>query len=511
MGDGFFYGDALRRELVKERILNPKKFAFIVSFLCILTPLCFSAKGDDLENAAVRITGEAFVKNNGLHTLRILADEIGSRLTGSVAARQAADYCLDLFKKYGLTNGHLESFETAGWLPGQALAEALEPFQKSLRIDTLGFSVNTPPQGLVAEVIDVGHGTEEDFEKAGPAISGKIVLSGLKDPPNPARATKEWQKVDYAAAHGAAACLIIAGTRGGLTRTRASGYGGYSPIPSVSIAYEDGTWLRRLLEEGKSLKMNLRTQNKIFGKATAENVVAEIRGKEKAEEVVILGAHLDSWFLGPGAADNALGVSIAVETARILNNPEFAPKRTVRFVLFSGEEEGLLGSFEYVKKHEAELDKVILMVNLDMTGLMYPGILNPYGACPIGDKLMDLLPLLEGMGITQIESRYPYDSDDFNFVARGVPALGLQGRGTRDWSWGHSYADTFEKIEVDKLNMNTAAIATIIYYAANRAEPLSRRLSQAEVIKYFKDKNLDKILKQERTWNKLGFPDDEEK
>ncbi|MGD0625025.1 MAG: M28 family peptidase [Thermodesulfobacteriota bacterium] len=491
---------------MKKRKLSTRTFIFAGSLSFLLFLFCSNVRSNDLEKAATRIVGDVFVKNNAIQTLRVLADEIGSRLTGSETAHRAAKYCLDLFKNYGLTNVHLEPFEIAGWLPGQAIADVQEPFQKSLRIDPLGFSVNTSPHGLLAEVIDVGHGTQEDYEKVGPGIQGKIVLAGLLDPSDQAKATKEWQKVDYAAKKGAAACIIISGTKGGLTRTRASSFGGYSPIPAVSVAYEDGTWMRRRLEDGKTLRIRLLIQNKMIGRVVAENVVAEIAGREKPEEFVILGAHLDSWFLGPGAADNALGVSIVMETARVLSTLESASTRTIRFVLFSGEEEGFLGSFQYVKNHKSELDKVILMVNVDMTGLMYPGVLNPYGACQIGDKLREVLPVLGGLGVTQIEARYPYDSDDFNFVAKGVPALGLQGRGVRDWSWGHSYADTFEKVETDKLNMNTAAVATIMYFAANRTEALSRRLSQAEVIKYFKERNLDKILKQEGTWKKLGFP-----
>jgi Zn-dependent M28 family amino/carboxypeptidase len=491
---------------LKKRKLSTRVFIIAGSLSFLLIFFCSNVRSNELEKAAARITGDVFVKNNGIQTLKVLADEIGSRLTGSEAAHRAAKYCLDLFKNYGLTNVHLEPFEISGMLPGQAIADVLEPFQKSLRVDSLGFSVNTPPSGLLAEVIDVGHGTQEDYEKVGPDIQGKIVLAGLLDPSDQAKATKEWQKVDYAAKKGAAACMIISGTKGGLTRTRASSFGGYSSIPAVSVAYEDGTWMRRRLESGKTLRIKLLTQNKMIGRVVAENVVAEIAGRGKPEELVILGAHLDSWFLGPGAADNALGVSIVMETARILSTLELASTRTIRFVLFSGEEEGLLGSFQYVKNHESELDKVILMVNVDMTGLMYPGLLDPYGACQIGDKLTEVLPVLAGLGVTRIEARYPYDSDDFNFVAKGVPALGLQGRGVRDWSWGHSYADTFEKIEPDKLNMNTAAIATIMYFAANRPEVLSRRLSQAEVIKYFQEQNLDKILKQEGTWKKLGFP-----
>ncbi len=493
--------------------MRPKEFAITFAVFCVLILPRLSASDDNLEKAAVRIIGETFVKNNGLKILRVLADEIGPRLTGSDAADRAADYCQDVFKKCGLTNIHTESFEIPGWLPGQALAEAVEPFPRSLKVDTLGLSINTPPQGLIAEVIDVGHGTEEDFEKIGPAIRGKIVLAGLKAPADPAKATKESQKVDCATQKGAAACLIISGTRGGLTRTRAAVYGHYSSIPAASIAYEDGTWLRRRLEDGKPVKVKLLTQNRILGKTTAENVVAEIKGREKPEEMVILGAHLDSWFLGPGAVDNALGVSIAMETARILNSPELAPKRSVRFILFTGDEEGSLGSFAYVKRHESELDNIVLMVCADMTGLTCPSVLNPYGACRIGEKLLDLLPVLGGMGICQVEARYPYDGDDFNFVARGVPALGLQGRaeegGHSNWSWYHSYADTYDKIEVDKLNMSTAAIATIIYYAASRPEPFAKRLSQAAVIKYFRENGLDKTLRLQGTWKKLGFPEED--
>ena len=481
-------------------VLAAAAFVFLLSSWC--------APADDLGKAAATITGEIFSRNNAIRTIQYLADEIGPRLTGSEAAHRATAHCLGLFKQYGLTNIHTETFEIPGWIPGPISALAEEPFKKALRVDSLGFSINTPAQGLLGEVVDVGHGTQEDYEKAGPAIKGRIVLAGLLDPSDPSKATKEWQKVDFAAKKGAAACLIIAGTRGGLTRTRASNYGGYSTIPAASVAYEDGAWMRRRLEAGKALKVKLLMQNTLTGKAKAENVVADIPGTGKSEEMVILGAHLDSWFLGPGAADNALGVSIALEAARVLSAPGLAPKRRIRFVLFSGEEEGLLGSFEYAKSHESELDKVVLMVNLDMTGLMYPGVLNPYGACPIADKLKEVLPVLAGLGVTQVEARYPYDSDDFNFIARGVPALGVQGRGVRDWSWGHSYADTFEKIEADRLNMNAASVATVIYFAATRPEALSRRLPQADVVRYFKERNLDKVLKQEGTWKKLGFPEE---
>ena len=473
----------------------------------IFVSLSFGTSADDLRNNSVRIAGEAFIGNNAHKIIRALSDGIGSRLTGTEAAHKAAAYACDYFKQAGLTNIHLEYYDVVGWEPGQVSAEALTPRVKRLVVDSLGLSINTAPQGLAARVVDVGHGTKEDFEKNSAALKGQIALAGLNDPADSRMTTKEWQKVLYAARNGAAACVIIARSKGGLTRTRASNYGDYSSIPAASITYEDGTWMRRLMEEGQEVRMRLVIQNQILPTAKAENVIAEIKGTEKPEEIVILGAHLDSWFLGPGAADNALGCAIAMETARILNGLGAKPKRTIRFVLFTGEEEGLLGSFAYVQKHESELANIVLMVNLDITGAMYPGLLNPYGGCQFKDSLNGLVDLLRGMGVTQVFVKYPYDSDDFNFIARGVPALGLQGRGVSDAIWGHSAADTYDKIEIDKLNMTLAAIGIIINYAANRAEPLAEHLSRDEVMKYFRERNLEQTLKDEKTWKKLGFPD----
>ncbi len=484
-------------------------------FSLILLLFCFSIYGlfslsdnkEDFEQVAIKIAGEVFIKNNAYEILRILSDEIGPRLTGSESAHKAEAFCLDLFKQYGLSNAHMEQFEAAGWLPGEVRAEAFEPFVKQLIVDSMGLSLNTPAEGLTAEVIDVGHGSEEEFERMGTAVKGKIALVGLMEPADRQKRTHEWDKIANAAKYEASACVIISRLKGKLTKTRTSAQGEYSPIPAAGITYEDGTWIRRLIAHGKKVKINLVIQNKLLGKLPSANVIAEIRGAEKPEQMVILCAHLDSWDLGPGAADNGLGSSITLETARVLSNLNSKPKRTIRFVLFTGEEQGLIGSLKYVKRHESELDNIILVINLDMTGLSYPGRLNMMGGREFREELIDLLEMLKGFGIDKITNDIPYDSDDFWFIGKGVPGLGLYGRGQRNWDWGHSYADTFEKIEVDKLNMTTAAIATTIYYAANREKPFAHRLSQAEVIEFFKKNKLDMSLKKTKRWQLLGFPE----
>ncbi len=474
-----------------NKLFSTKRFTHFIIFVLFICSLGFSSNNNDFRQDSSKITGEVFIKNNAYKMLKILSDEIGPRLTGSESAHKAASYCLNLFKKYGLSNVHLEHFDTVGWLPGDSMAETIEPLHRSLEVDSMGLSINTPPEGLIAEIFDVGHGTKIDFKRNANDIQGKIVLVGAKEPPFGQASTKELEKISYAADNRALACIIISSYKGKLIKTRTSSDGDFSPIPAVGITYEDGTWLRRLLGDDRKVKVKIVVQNKILDKLQSENVIADILGTEKPEEMVILGAHLDSWNLGPGAADNGLGDVITLETARILTSLHLKPKRTIRFVLFTGEEQGLIGSSEYVKRHESKLDNIVLMVNLDMTGSMYPGFLNPYGGWDYKGKLDDLLTLLKGFGIDRIEQRYPYDSDDFNFVAKGVPAMGLQGRGQKGLTYAHTYADTIDKIEIDKLNLTTAAIAIIIHYVANTKEPVGKRLSQEQIIEFFKAKNLE--------------------
>jgi hypothetical protein len=492
---------------MKDRLLPQKRITGI-GLAFVLTGFVVSAGiARNFNKDVVRIAGEAFIKNNTIRIIRMLSDGIGPRVTGSASAHKAALLCLDLFKKYGLSNVHLEFFQYKGWLPGIASAEAVKPYHKSLRVESMARSINTNPEGLIAEVIDVGGGTEGDFEKKREVLVNKIVLAGAGGLSGQIKAASPLEVIAHAAEYGASGCIIISSTKGAIPKIRRATNEVCSRIPAAAITREDGTWIRRLSEAGKTVKIKLIIQNKINSDLQTENVVAEIAGSEKPEEIVLVGAHLDSWSTGTGAADNALGCSIAMESARIINALPEKPRRSIRFVLFTGEEEGLFGSWEYVKRHEQELDRIVLMVNLDMTGLMYPGFLNPYGGCQFEEELKPLLKLLEGFGVTHIERKYPYDSDDFNFIARGVPGLGLLGRGIRDWNWAHSYGDTFEKIEIDKVNMTTSAIGIIVHYAANKEGIFAERLSEEDVIRFFQKKNLVKRLKQEGAWKKLGFPD----
>ncbi len=496
--------------MLKQFFCDRKFFIFFIIVACI-TAFCFSDIEQDLKRDAATITGEVFIGNKVYHTLRILSDEHAPRLTGSEEAHKGEEFCLNLFKEYGLENAHLEYFDSVGWLRGESTAEMLEPLQRRLTVDSMGQSINTPTESLTAEVIDLGAGTEDEFKDKGDAIKGKIAMAGAKQAPEGQRRVSWLDIINRSAEFGAAACFYISPLKGRQTQVGTSAFGDYSPLPAAGITHEDGTWIRRLLENDKNVKVRLVIQNKIVDKLQAANVVAEIRGVEKPQEMVILGGHLDTWDLGTGAADNGLGSAITLEVARVLSTLGIKPRRTIRFVLFSGEEQGLMGSFAYANKHEAELDKVVMMMNVDMAGLSYPGGFNIGGRTECKDKLSGLIELLEGFGVERLTSRLGMGSDDFPFNCKGVPTVSLSGRGRGDWDYYHSCGDTFDKIEIDKLNMATAAIAITVYYVANLDEPLAKRLSQEEVVKLFKEKKVDVQLKKRNLWKKLGFPEDEDK
>jgi carboxypeptidase Q len=488
--------------------LHIKVVILLAFFLSAI--ICFSDIKDDINRDAAKIAGEVFIGNRVYHTLQVLSDEYGPRLTGSEEGHKGEEFCLNLFKEYGLENAHLEYFNAVGWLRGETAAEMLEPLKRSLTVDSMGQSINTPAEGLIAEVIDLGAGTEEEFKEKGDAIKGKLAMAGGKQPPEGEGRVSWLDIIDRSAEYGASACFYVSPLKGRQTQTGTSGFGEYSPLPAAGITYEDGTWIRRLLESGKGVKVKLIIQNKIVDKLQAADVVAEIKGIEKPQEIVILGGHLDSWDLGSGAADNGLGSAITLETARVLSTLGIKSKRTIRFILFSGEEQGLMGSFAYTNKHETELDKVAMMMNVDMAGLSYPGGFNTGGRTECKDKLSGLVELLEGFGVERLTSRLGMGSDDFPFSCKGVPTVSLSGRDRGDWNYYHSCGDTFDKIDIDKLNMATAAIAITVYYVANLEEPLARRLSQEEVIKLFKEKKLDVQLKKRNLWKKIGFPEDKE-
>jgi carboxypeptidase Q len=240
--------------------------------------------------------------------------------------------------------------------------------------------------------------------------------------------------------------------------------------------------------------------NKIGGPIEQENVVGEIRGYEKPDEIVILGAHLDSWELGTGALDNGCNAALVIEAARAIKATGLLPRRTIRFVLFSGEEQGTIGSFEYVKAHRAELDKIRAMITYD-SGI---GRVTGYslgGRRDIEAGVREALKPLEAWGANNHTYDASFGTDNFDFLLEGVPTLVANQEEANYLPNYHAASDTLDKVDMLELKLHTVIAALTAWGIADRTELLGKRLARSEIERQMKETGLDQQMKTLGYWD----------
>jgi hypothetical protein len=376
----------------------------------------------------------------------------------------------------------------------------------AVRLKAEGWSPATPPGGIEANIVDVDYGREDDFAKAGASIKGSILLvhsdlgstwadlfnEYLRPPEIIARAVK-----------GGAAAILWMGARDHLLLYRHTNTldGKIDKIPQAVAAREDAMRLARTIAAypGK-VRARFEMPNKIGGPIEQENVVGEIRGYEKPDEIVILGAHLDSGELGTGALDNGCNAALVIEAARALKATGLVPRRTMRFVLFSGEEQGAVGSWEYVKAHRAELDKIRAMITYD-AGI---GRVTGYslgGRRDIEAGVREVLKPLESWGANNHTYDASFGTDNFDFMLEGVPTLVANQEEANYLPNYHAASDTLDKVDIRELKLHTAFAALTAWGIADRAQPLGKRLSRAELELLVKETGLDQQLKALGYWD----------
>jgi Zn-dependent M28 family amino/carboxypeptidase len=271
-------------------------------------------------------------------------------------------------------------------------------------------------------------------------------------------------------------------------------------IPQAVVAREDAMRLARTIAAypGK-VRAKFDMPNQIGGPIEQENVVGEIRGYEKPEEAVILGAHLDSWELGTGALDNGCNAALVIEAARAIKATGQLPRRTIRFVLFSGEEQGTVGSFEYVKAHRAELDKIRAMITFD-SGI---GRVTGYslGRRDTEAGLREILKPLESWDVNHHTYDASFGTDNFDFLLEGVPTLVANQEEANYLPNYHAASDTLDKVDIRELKLHTVIAALTAWGVADRAEPFGKRLTRAEIEAQIKDTGLDQQLKTLGYWD----------
>jgi carboxypeptidase Q len=467
---------------------------------------CSTAEASSCAQAAAKILPIVMGSSPMEENLRRLTDEIGGRVTGTPEMAKAVAWGVAAFRAAGI-DVHTEKYPLpVTWSEGDTRFELLGPVKFAVRLKSEGWSPATPAGGIEAAVVDVGYGTDDDLSKAGAYMKGAILLVHSDIGSTWADLFNEYLKpptiIDHAVKQGAAAILWIgARERLLLYRHTNSLAGEIDKIPQAVLAREDGLRLARTVAAypGK-VRARFDMPNKIGGPIEQENVVGEIRGYEKPDEVVLLGAHLDSWELGTGALDNGCNAALVIEAARAIKATGLLPRRTIRFVLFSGEEQGTIGSLEYVKAHRAELDRIRAMITYD-SGI---GRVTGYslgGRRDIEAGVREVLKPLESWGANNHTYDASFGTDNFDFMLEGVPTLVANQEEANYLPNYHAASDTLDKVDIRELKLHTVLAALTAWGIADRVEPLGKRLSRAELDVLVKETGLDQQLKSLGYWD----------
>src|SRR5215470_5145017 len=334
------------------------------------TSACSATEVSSCAEAASKILPQVMGDSPMADNLRRLTDEVGGRVTGSPQMAKAVEWAKGAFRAAGV-EVHTEKYLLpVSWSEGDTRLELLGPAQFPVRLVSTGWSPATPTGGIEAAIVNVGAGSEEEFDRAG-NIKGAILLAHSEIGSTWVDLFDEYMRppgVIARALKGGASAILWTGARERLLMYRHTNAldGQLDKIPQAVVAREDAMRLARAAAAHPGqMRARFNMPNKIGGPVEQENVVAEIRGREKPDEAVILGAHLDSWELGTGALDNGCNAALVVEAARAIKATGLVPRRTIRFVLFSGEEQGTVGSYAYVKAHRAEMDKIGAVIIYD--------------------------------------------------------------------------------------------------------------------------------------------------
>ena len=449
------------------------------------TGACSATESSDCGEAASKILPQVLGPSLMIGNLERLTDEIGGRVTGSPQMAEAVQWAIAAFRAAGV-DVHTEKYTIpVTWNEGNTHLEILGPIQFPVRLVSTGWCPATPPGGIEAKLVDVHDGTETDFTRAG-KIKGAILLVHSEIGSTWADLFDEYLKppaIIARAMRGGASAILWMSARKRLLLYRHTNSldGKMDKIPQAIVAREDAMRLARFVvaNPGKVI-VKLIMPNDIGGPVQQENVVGEIRGREKPDEVVFLGALLDSWELGAGGLDDGCNAALVIEAARAIKSMGLVPRRTIRFVLFSGEEQGTLGSEAYVKAHLAEMDKIRAVIIFD-TG---SGRMTGYslgGRPDIEPAIREILKPLDSWGANHDTDDAFYATDNFDFLLQGVPTLVANQEIANYLANYHAASDTFDKVDVRELKLNTAIAALTAWGIADRAAPIGPRLTRSEI------------------------------
>jgi len=449
----------------------------------------------DMQQADQKIYEEVKTHSELINNLEYLTTNIGPRLTGSPQMQRASDWTLQRFKDYGI-DAHLETLQIPhGWTRGADTAEIVSPIQRLVQVRSLGWSKATPGT-VMANVVAVDARSVEELAKYQGKLAGAIVIMRATEMPDanevpdnaydavirpkhgvPAEAAlAQWKQrrelLKAIAAEQPAAILLDSGKPDSLLNMTSISQYEPSQVPLAFVSHEEFLLLRRLATSG-SVRMSLNLAGTFTpGPVPASITIAEIKGSELPEERVIVGGHLDSWDLGQGALDNGTGAMAVLEAARTLKALGWKPKRTLTFILFTGEEQGSNGAKLYLQDHAAEIPKMDGVLVLDTgTGKVFSIALEDlYETAPLMTEIYR--PLQSVFDLQPLSTRNFGASDHEPFLEKGVPAYFCVQTPAHYGEAHHSQTDTFDKVIPAEINEGAALLASWAWNVSQMPEAL---------------------------------------
>ena len=443
----------------------------IIVLVTAITPGAQPSWVDAYREPSAKLIAESMSTRFAWERLALLGDTFGHRLSGSKNLEDAIEWAVAEMKKDGLENVRKEPVKVPHWVRGLESVEIVSPGRHPLVMLGLGNSVGTPPEGVEADLLVVRSFLELDT--AGDRVRGKIVLFNVPF-------TTYGETVQYrasgpsrAAALGAAAMLVRSVGPTGL-RTPHTGslrYADDQPrIPAAAITAEDADRLQRMQNRGTVVRLRLKMEAKFLPDAQSYNVIGEIRGSERPDEVVVVGGHFDSWDVGTGSTDDGGGCVVTWEALRLMKRLNLRPKRTVRVVLWTNEENGLRGGLAYLENYKPQIDNHVLMLESD-GGVMSPRGFGFSGSDTARSTVMQIASLLRDIRVDRIGPTGGGADIGPTVEAGRIAAMSLDDDGNY-FLIHHTPADTVDKIDPESMSRASAAIAVMAYVVADMPERL---------------------------------------
>lgn len=478
----------------------------ILTGLVALGSLSVSAQQDPSWEPIFRqINDEVQTNSKAYSTLKDATETIGHRLTGSENGKKAETYAFNLLKSYGFTEVKYQPFEVESWSRGTLAVYAGSSKNNLQPIRSVSLAHSPVKVDLTAELVDMGNGLDSDYIARPGIAKDKIALVYLGTlPGTTGRSLHRSEKTAIAIKYGAKGIIVINTVDGGTLLTgTASVTGKLIPIPAVCIGKEDGMRLKEQLKSGALYsRINMTNHS---GKIKARNVIATLKGSTLPNEKIVVGGHLDSWDLATGAIDNGIGSFSVLDMARTFAQLKLQPKRTIEFVLFMGEEQGLLGSKAYVREaiKNKQIDNLRFMLNFDMTGDVRSFSASAPEVKELFQSIGAIAQKIDTVFVNGFSSRAGLHSDHQPFMLQGVPTGGGGGGRGANGPAGcyHADCDVFSLVNSEQGMKNTVRFVSMLLYGLGSADTIpAKKLNDEETKQFLLNNNLKEPLQLEGEW-----------